>query len=175
MSLIGQQLPRDTVIHKEIDELIITATRNEKQLSNVTVPAILINSRNIQLTGSSRLNEVLEEQTGLFLSSGTGSTSVGGGVFGNGIQIQGMAPDYTLIMLDGEPLIGRHGGIIDLSRFTVGNIRRIEVIKGPSSALYGSEAMGGVVNIITEQRRNKYFNGGVRFGSPFIFGYLCIC
>ena len=167
LSLIGQQLPGDTVIHKEIDELIITATRNEKQLSNVTVPAILINSRNIQLTGSLRLNEVLGEQTGLFLSSGTGSTSVGGGVFGNGIQIQGMAPDYTLIMLDGEPLIGRHGGIIDLSRFTVGNIRRIEVIKGPSSALYGSEAMGGVVNIITEQRRSRFFNGGVRFGSPF--------
>ena len=130
LSLIGQELRRDSVIYKEIDELIITATRNEKQLSNVTVPAILINARSIQLSGSSRLNEVLQEQTGLFLSSGTGSTSVGGGVFGNGIQVQGMAPDYTLIMLDGEPLTGRHGGIIDLSRFTVGNIRRIEVIKG---------------------------------------------
>lgn len=128
--LKAQNFPDDSLMHKEIDELIITATRNERQLSNVTVPALLINSRNIQLSGSLRLNEILEEQTGLFLASGTGSTSVGGGVFGNGIQIQGMAPDYTLIMLDGEPLIGRHGGIIDLSRFTIGNIRRIEVIKG---------------------------------------------
>ncbi|MGE5355704.1 MAG: TonB-dependent receptor plug domain-containing protein [Deltaproteobacteria bacterium] len=161
----GQDLPADTVIHKEMEEMIITATRNEKQLRNVTVPFILINSRTIEQSGSIRLHEVLQEQTGLFLSSGTGSTSVGGGVFGNGIQIQGMSPDYTLIMLDGEPLIGRHGGIIDLSRFTVGNIRKIEVIKGPSSALYGSEAMGGVINILTEQRRNNYFSGGLRFGS----------
>lgn len=163
--LIGQDLPADTVMYRDIEEMIITATRNERQLSNVTVPALMISAKNIMLSGSSRLNEVLQEQTGLFLSSGTGSTSVGGGVFGNGIQVQGMAPDYTLIMLDGEPLTGRHGGIIDLSRFTVGNIRRIEVIKGPSSALYGSEAMGGVVNIITEQRRNKYFAGGIKFGS----------
>ena len=165
--LKAQNFPDDSLMHKEIDELIITATRNERQLSNVTVPALLINSRNIQLSGSLRLNEILEEQTGLFLASGTGSTSVGGGVFGNGIQIQGMAPDYTLIMLDGEPLIGRHGGIIDLSRFTIGNIRRIEVIKGPSSALYGSEAMGGVINIITEERRKKYFSGGIGLGSFF--------
>jgi outer membrane receptor for ferrienterochelin and colicins len=53
--------------------------------------------------------------------------------------------------LDGEPFIGRQGGVIDLSRLSVGNIKKIEIVKGPSSSLYGSEAMGGVVNIITEQ------------------------
>ncbi len=154
-----------TILHKDIDEIVITATRNERHLSNVTVPTLLVQAKSIGLSGNLRLNEILQEQTGLFLTSGTGSTSVGGGVFGNGIQIQGMAPDYTLIMLDGEPLIGRQGGIIDLSRFTLGNIQKIEVIKGPSSALYGSEAMGGVVNILTEQKRKKYFNGGIRYGS----------
>jgi outer membrane receptor for ferrienterochelin and colicins len=163
--LNAQNFPGDSVIHKEIEEMVITATRSERLLSNVTVPAILVNAKSIQMSGSIRLNEILQEQTGLLLTSGTGSSAVGGGVFGNGIQIQGMAPDYTLIMLDGEPLIGRQGGIIDLSRFTAGNIRKIEVIKGPSSALYGSEAMGGVVNIITEQRRDKLFTAGLRFGS----------
>lgn len=162
---ISQNSFRDTILHKDIDETVITATRNERHLSNVTVPTLIVQSKSIKLSGNLRLNEVLQEQTGLFLTSGSGSTSVGGGVFGNGIQIQGMAPDYTLIMLDGEPMIGRQGGIIDLSRFTVGNIQKIEVIKGPSSALYGSEAMGGVVNILTEQKRKNYFNGGLRFGS----------
>jgi len=161
----AQKMPADSVLQRELDEMVITATRTERHLSNVTVPTLLVNARSIQMSGNLRLNEVLQEQTGLFLTSGTGSTSVGGGVFGNGIQIQGMAPDYTLIMLDGEPLIGRQGGIIDLSRFTVSNIRKIEVIKGPSSALYGSEAMGGVVNIITEQRRKNYISSGIRYGS----------
>ncbi len=163
--LFAQKIPADTLLQRDLDEMVITATRNERHLSNVTVPTLLVHAKSIQLSGNLRLNEVLQEQTGLFLTSGTGSTSVGGGVFGNGIQIQGMAPDYTLIMLDGEPLIGRQGGIIDLSRFTVGNIRKIEVIKGPSSALYGSEAMGGVVNIITEQRRKNYVTTGIRYGS----------
>lgn len=148
-----------------VDELVVTATRNERMLSNVTVPTLLINHKLIQLSGNVRLNDVLQEQTGLFLTSASGSSSVGGGVFGNGIQIQGMSPDYTLIMLDGEPLTGRQGGVIDLSRYSVGNIRKIEVIKGPSSALYGSEAMGGVINILTEEKRKKSGTIMMRYGS----------
>lgn len=148
----------------DMPEFVVTATRNERQLSQVTVPTLLISARSIQMAGHLRLNEVLQEQTGLFLTSGSGSSAVGGGVFGNGIQIQGLSPDHTLIMLDGEPLIGRQGGVIDLSRFAVGNIRKVEVVKGPSSALYGSEAMGGVVNIITEHRRGTHYSGGLRLG-----------
>lgn len=162
---VAQVINYDTILTQEIPEMVVTATRTERHLSNVAVPALIINSKSIQLSGNIRLNEVLQEQTGLFMTSGTGSSAVGGGVFGNGIQIQGLSPDYTLLLIDGEPLIGRQGGVIDLSRFTVGNIRKIEVIKGPSSALYGSEAMGGVINILTEQRRTPYFNGGLRYGS----------
>ena len=160
-----QESVTDSMMQVAVPELIVTATRNERMLSNVTVPALLINNKVIKLSGNIRLNDVLQEQTGLFLTSASGSSSVGGGVFGNGIQIQGMSPDYTLIMLDGEPLTGRQGGVIDLSRYSVGNIRKIEVIKGPSSALYGSEAMGGVINIMTEEKRTKSANLTMRYGS----------
>lgn len=161
----AQQSWQDTMLVRAMDEIVMTATRTERQLGNTAVPMLTVQQKNIQLTGNIRLNEVLQEQTGLFLTSGTGSSAVGGGVFGNGIQIQGLSPDYTLLLIDGEPLIGRQGGVMDLSRFTVGNIRKIEVVKGPSSALYGSEAMAGVVNIITEQKRTEFFNGGLRYGS----------
>lgn len=154
----------DSLWQLDMPEYVVTATRSERRLSQVTVPTLVVNATAIRMAGHIRLNEVLQEQTGLFLTSGAGSSAVGGGVFGNGVQIQGFAPDYTLILLDGEPLIGRQGGVIDLSRFAVGNIRRLEIIKGPSSALYGSEAMGGVINIITEQRRQSYASGGLRFG-----------
>lgn len=165
VTMQAQEWSIDTTLLCQLDQVVVTATRNERRLSNVTVPTLTVQQKSILLSGNTRLNDVLQEQTGLFLTSGTGSSAVGGGVFGNGIQIQGMSPDYTLIMLDGEPLIGRQGGVIDLSRFTVGNIEKLEIVKGPSSALYGSEAMGGVVNIITDQSRRDQFNGGVRYGS----------
>ena len=111
------------------------------------------------------MNDILAEQTGLYITSGGATTSAGGGVFGNGVQIQGLSPDYTLILLDGEPIIGRQGGVIDLSRLTVGNIKKIEIVKGPSSSLYGSEAMGGVVNIITEQAQLNKLDASFRYGS----------
>jgi outer membrane receptor for ferrienterochelin and colicins len=159
------QQPLDSVAAKELNEVVVTATRNERKLSSVAVPVTIISQKQIQQAGSLRLNDILQEQTGLQITAGTGSNAVGGGVFGNGIQIQGLSPDYTIVLLDGEPLIGRQGGVLDLSRFSVGNIKKIEVIKGPSSSLYGSEAMGGVVNIITEPVGKKQLNTQIRYGS----------
>jgi outer membrane receptor for ferrienterochelin and colicins len=155
----------DTGLLKLLNEIVVTATRTERKLGNVAVPFTVISKKIIQLSGSLRLNDILQEQTGLYITSGSGSGAVGGGVFGNGVQLQGLSPDHTMILLDGEPLIGRQGGVMDLSRFAVGNIKKIEIVKGPSSSLYGSEAMGGVVNIITEPLQGKQINTGIRSGS----------
>jgi len=154
----------DTLFSKTLTELVVTATRTERKLSNVAVPVQIISRKAITQTGSVRLNDILSEQTGLYITSGGATTSAGGGVFGNGIQIQGLSPDYTLILLDGEPIIGRQGGVIDLSRLSVGSIKKIEIVKGPSSSLYGSEAMGGVVNIITEQPLLNRLDASFRYG-----------
>ncbi|MBK5272687.1 MAG: TonB-dependent receptor [Bacteroidia bacterium] len=167
--LFGQPFPksdseRDSFYIKNLDEIVITATRTERKLSNVAVPVQLINNKTIQQSGSVRLNDILQEQTGLFITNSSAASSAGGGVFGNGVQIQGLSPDYTLILIDGEPIIGRQGGIIDLSRLTIANIKKIEIVKGPSSSLYGSEAMGGVVNIITVQAKNNSLEALLRYG-----------
>ena len=69
---------------------------------------------------------------------------------GEGVQMQGLDSEYTLVLIDGVPLIGRSAGTLDLSRLSVGNIKQIEIVKGASSSLYGSEALGGVINIITD-------------------------
>ncbi|MES1216496.1 MAG: TonB-dependent receptor [Bacteroidota bacterium] len=155
---------RDSVYIKNLDDVIITATRTERKLSNVAVPVQLISNKIIQQSGSLRVNDILQEQTGLYITSSGATTSAGGGVFGNGVQIQGLSPDYTLILIDGEPIIGRQGGVIDLSRLTVSNIKKIEIVKGPSSSLYGSEAMGGVVNIITDQAHQNSLDASIRYG-----------
>lgn len=147
-----------------MDEVVVTATRTENKLGNVAVPVQTISKKLIMQSGSMRLQDILGETSGLFITNGGGTASAGGGVFGNGVQLQGLSPDYTLILLDGEPIIGRQGGVLDLSRITTGNIRKIEIVKGPSSSLYGSEAMGGVINIITDGALQNNLKAGLRYG-----------
>ncbi|MCX6317868.1 MAG: TonB-dependent receptor [Bacteroidetes bacterium] len=145
---------KDTLFNKTLEEVVITATRTERKLGNVAVPVSIINQKTIQQAGSQRLRDILQEQPGLFITNG----------FGAGVQLQGLNPDYTLLLLDGEPLIGRTAGVLDLNRLTVGNIKKIEIVKGPSSSLYGSEAMAGVINIITDHTYKKKLNAGIRYG-----------
>lgn len=133
------------------EEIFVTATRSERKLSNVAVPAIIINRKAIQQTGSLKLQDVLQEQTGIVIVNSNLATSLNGypNPFGQGVQMLGLDPAYTAILLDGEPLIGRNAGILKLGRVATGNIRQIEIVKGPSSSLYGSEAMAGVINVLT--------------------------
>lgn len=144
----------DSIPVKELNEVVVTATRTERKLGNVAVPVRIIKQKTIQQAGSLRLKDILQEQAGLFITNG----------FGAGVQMQGLNPDYTLILIDGEPLVGRTAGVLDLNRLTVGNIRKIEIVKGPSSSLYGSEAMAGVINIITDQSFKKQLTAGIRYG-----------
>jgi len=142
---------------KQLKEVVVTGTRTAKSLQQVPIPIIRITSEEIKNRGLVRLNEVLSEQTGINILDDP---------HGQGIQIQGFDPAYTLILIDGLPLIGRSTGILELSRITTNNIDRIEIVKGPTSSLYGSEAMAGVVNINTAEPA-KGFSGGVagRYGT----------
>lgn len=150
--LYGQEeVQKDTIKSEKLDEVVVTATRTVRQLSSLPMPVTLVSQKQIKQAGSVRLSDILIEQTGI-----TSATDVGNF---RGVQIQGLDAEYTLILLDGVPLIGRRAGNIDLDRVTVNNIKQIEIVKGPSSSLYGSEALGGVINIITEKPKNDVFKG----------------
>ncbi|WP_209330150.1 TonB-dependent receptor [Lunatimonas salinarum] len=124
----------------QLEEVVVSATRTDRSVESLPMPVTIIGKSQIQETGGMRLSEVLREQTGLQVVPDHGS----------GLQMQGLSSDYILILLDGEPLVGRTAGTFDLDRIAVSNIERIEVLRGPSSAIYGSEAMAGVINIITK-------------------------
>ena len=113
---------------------------------NSIMPSTIITRKTIEQMGSRRLDEVLKEQTGLAIVS-----DIGSGNRAVGLQMQGFDSGYTMIMIDGQPMVGRNSGNFDLSRITVSNIERIEILKGASSCLYGSEALAGVVNIVTRK------------------------
>lgn len=126
--------------------VVVTATRSRRDIEDVPEPVTVISDHEIQTSGSTRLSKILAEQTGLTLTSDHGT----------GIQVQGFASDYTKIMIDGQPLIGRTAGTLNLDRISVGNVQQVEMIKGPSSALWGSDALAGVINIITHKGERPF-------------------
>ncbi len=148
---------QDSLTDRTMDEVVVTATRTERKLANLAIPVQIINQKTIQQTGSLRFQDIIQEQTGIVVVNSNLGTSLNGypSPFGQGVQMLGLDPAYTLILLDGEPLIGRNAGILKLGRLATGNIRQVEIVKGPSSSLYGSEAMAGVINIITAAPQNE--------------------
>jgi len=138
----SSETSKDSIQFEALNDVIITATRTIRQLSSLPLPASIISKKDLKAINAVRLSDILNEQTGLITVADFGG--------GEGIQMQGLDAAYTLILVDGVPLIGRSAGTLDLNRITVGNIKQIEIIKGSSSSLYGNEALGGVINIITE-------------------------
>lgn len=137
------QAATDSIEINELHEVIVTGTRTERAIATLPLPTQIITGGSIKKLGLSRLNEIIQEQTGLLTVPDFGG--------GEGIQMQGLDAAYVMILIDGQPLLGRSAGTLDLSRISVNNIERIEIVKGASSSLYGSEALAGVVNIITKK------------------------
>ena len=154
-NLFAQEMEKDSISTKILDEVIITATRSLRQLSSIPLPVILISKEKINQSGTIRLNEILVEQTGINIVQDESGFK--------GLQMQGISSDYIQILIDGIPLIGRRSGNFDLSRITLGNVKQIEIVKGPSSSLYGSEALGGVINIITEESESEEIKGNFSY------------
>lgn len=147
---------KDTTAVNELSEVtVVTGTRTERKLSSLPLPMRVITAEAIAKSGVTRLNEILNEQTGIILIPDESGFE--------GIQMQGLDAAYTMILIDGVPLVGRSSGVLDLSRVSVGNIERIEIVKGASSALYGSEAMGGVINVITKRSKKDMFSGNLSY------------
>jgi len=144
----------------ESESIVITGTRTKRLIKDSPVTTEVIHADEIRGLGAENVGEVLEERAGIIITQ----DGARGGLLS--AQLQGLNDDHTLVLIDGAPLIGRIAGKLDLSRISVQNIERIEIIKGAASSLYGSEAVGGVINIITRvpEEQFSYF-GNFNLGS----------
>ncbi len=141
-----------------MDQIVVTGTRSERFLKDSPVTTQVIKGSAITGSGSGNLAEVLSEATGI--------TSEYNPRFGSGIDLQGFDSNHILVLVDGVKAIGRLNGEMDFSQFQAAHIERIEVVKGATSAQYGSQAMGGVINIITKEAYDSSgFNASARYGS----------
>jgi outer membrane receptor for ferrienterochelin and colicins len=140
--LIGlAQINKDTVMDGTLEQVVITGQFAPTD-SRATVNTVkIINNKTIQARGATNLLEVLQAEANI--------RSTQDGILGGAISINGIQGENIKILIDGVPVVGRLNGNIDINQLQISNIQRIEIIEGAQSTMFGSDASGGVINIIT--------------------------
>jgi vitamin B12 transporter len=155
----AQESAPDSSNRKLLDPVVVTATRFETKKEKIAQKLDIISREDIQMTPSADLTDIVRKTASVDVIQYPNLSS--------GIGIRGFRPQFsglnqrTLLLIDGRP-----AGATNLSQINLNGIERIEVLKGPASSLYGSQAMGGVINVITQ--RSKGTPGGnafVEYGS----------
>jgi outer membrane cobalamin receptor len=140
----------------DLDEIVVTATRYPAALQDIAVATVVIEREDIEHLHPQAVGDVLQMYSGIEIKD----LGVPGAV--SSIFIRGVPSSGTLVLLDGQSLNTVTTGMADLGMVSVNDIERIEIVKGPTSSIYGANALGGVVNIITT-RDHQHPN--VRFGT----------
>jgi outer membrane receptor for ferrienterochelin and colicins len=126
----------------ETEEITVTATRSEAEVKEVPPSIEIVTREEIDAVAADDIEDILRFSESIyFYQSMLRSTP----------SIRGFEGKHVLILVDGKRFAGEQGKFDDPTRITTENIERIEIVRGPMSALYGSEAMGGVINIITKK------------------------
>ncbi|MEA3328254.1 MAG: TonB-dependent receptor plug domain-containing protein, partial [Candidatus Omnitrophota bacterium] len=135
----------------DLKEIVVTPARTEQAIGDVSGTLTVLEGEELQARGKRTVKEALREVPGVSIVQ-TGSFGGPTSVFTRGTN-----SNHTLIMLDGVKMYDpmAPNGAYDLAHFTIDNVDRIEIVKGPQSALWGSDAIGGVINIITKKGKGK--------------------
>ena len=152
--LFGQSKEKEL----QLQEVVVTATGTQHTLKDVPVQTEVINRKMLDSVGGKSIEEIL--------GSLTASFAFNEGDMGSQMQLNGLGNSYILILIDGKRIHGDVGGENDLGLIDPQNIERIEIVKGAQSALYGSDAMAGVINIITKKHMEAgiYADNSTRYG-----------
>ena len=136
----------------ELDQFLVTAQRYQKKDVDIAASTIVLTEKELQKTGATNLQQALSKVTGLiYQAKGPGGAALG--TMTSTIVMRGI-DSGTLVMVNGTPINLR--GMYNLQDIPVENIERVEIIKGGGSVLYGSEATGGVINIITKKQQENF-------------------
>ena len=151
--------PHDT-LSVNMEDVVTTATRTPLPLKKTPVITRVITARDLESRGVATIQEALENEL-----AGVEFHQAG---YGTSLSFQGLDARYVLFLVNGERMAGETYGNIDYARIPVSNIERIEIVRGASSVLYGSNAMGAVVNIITKMPQKQVeVNASLRYGTPY--------
>ncbi len=151
-------------VPQQVDGVVVTATRDGIAVSEAPASVTIVTAQQIEQRRASRIGDVLGEVPGLYLrNNAQGAQFPSSGQAS--ISIRGVPrTTRTLVMIDGQPINNAISGGIDLSAVMLDNVRQIEVVRGPYSAVYGGNAMGGVINILTKTPTRREFQGKIEGG-----------
>lgn len=127
---------------------VVSGSRQEELRQSLNTKVDVISRERMRDTGAETVAEVLRELPGVMTRRGSETAGAAGQ------QVQGIDSRQVLVLLDGQPVLGARGikrGVVNLDRQSVGRLDRVEVVKGTASALYGSDAIGGVINLVTRE------------------------
>jgi iron complex outermembrane receptor protein len=146
-----------------MDEVVVTSTRANAAIPDAPAAVTVVNAKNIEVKNASRLGDVLDQVPSLYLrdgvlgqSQGTSGTS--------GMSLRGIDQNKILILLDGQPIQDGRSGKVNWRIPFVEDISRVEIVPGAFSSLYGSNAIGGVINILTKQPDKREFTAKMKKG-----------
>ena len=138
---------------QEIEPVVITGqykkTKQEKSVSKIKV----INREKINALGAVTLKDVLANEMNIRISQDN--------VLGSSMSLQGVSGQNVKILMDGVPLIGRLNGNIDISQINLNDIEQIEIVEGPLSVSYGTDALAGTINLISKKNKTNGFSSFV--------------
>ena len=156
---VGTYAQTDVWRTDSLQEVVVTGTGTQHLLKDAPVQTEVISHRQLQQYAGKSIEDILSGLTASFEFSENDMSSR--------LQMNGLGNSYVLILIDGRRLHGDNGGENDLSLIDPHNIEKIEIVKGASSALYGSDAIAGVINIITKKHREQgiMLENTSRFGS----------
>ena len=133
-----------------INEVVITAQYTPEKADKSIYKVKLITSKQIERQAANNLNDLLGSELNFRVAQD--------GALGSSLSIQGLSGEHIKFLVDGVPVIGRMNGNIDISQLNLYNVDHVEIIEGPMSVVYGSNALAGVINVITKES----MNGSVR-------------
>lgn len=147
------------VAQDELDETVVTATRTPVALSSVGSPVIVITRNDIERSLANDVSELLQQHAGLEVArnGGQGQTT--------SLFTRGTESNHTVVLIDGVRINPGTIGGAAFQNISPEAIERIEIVKGPGSSLYGTEAIGGVVQIFTRGASQDGFSAGATYGS----------
>lgn len=134
---------RMTESHNNLNQVVVTGTGTHRRMVDSPIPVNVLTAKDIKEANVTNLEEALTKLTSNFSFSTNG--------MGTEMVLNGLNSDYILVLVNGRKLIGDDA----LMRINMANVKRIEILNGSASALYGSDAIGGVINIITDDSKNK--------------------
>src|SRR3990172_4340052 len=147
----------------ELGEVVVTATRMETGASVTPAAVTVVTAKNIEAKNASRLGDVLDQVPSLYLRGGAFGQSQGT-IGTSGMSLRGIDQSRTLILLDGQPIQDAGSGKVNWRGPFIEDIARGEVVPGAVFVVYGSHAIGGVVNIITKQPDKREFTAKIKKG-----------